>query len=180
MPRPVPANEHPVLSFSFYSRTGMSIELSTEEKEIAADMAPLIKNANLESMKMIKEGILIAINELQLYEDPKGILCLTYKDVMKAIEDGYKDQVAGYEEAEKGTLASGDKDNLEQVHKITTVMWDTAIKKPLPTNNELDEMNRLAGRTPFSYNNNNNNNNNKNGGMYSSRKLKKSRKPKHK
>ena len=41
-------------------------EATPEEKELAKDTVIFIENTNLESMKMIKEGILIAIYELQL------------------------------------------------------------------------------------------------------------------
>ena len=166
------------LLFSFYSRTGMSTGLSTEEEKMAADMAagmaPLIKNTNLESMKMIKEGILIAINELTRHKNLTDIF-LKEKDVINAIDNGFKNQVDVYKGAEEGTLV-GDEKSLEQVHKITEDIWAKAKTTPLPTNDELDAINIQAGRKPFSYNNNNTTI----GGMYSSRKLKKSRKPKHK
>ena len=124
---------------------------------------------------MIKEGILIAINELQLYKDPTGTLCLKEEDVLNAIEKGYTNQVSAYEELRKGTVASGDREDLEQLHKITEDIWAKARATPLPSNESLNN--------GFSYNNNNNNNKNNNntiGGTYSSRKLKKSQKPKHK
>jgi hypothetical protein len=139
---------------------------------MAADMALLIKNTNLESMEMIKKGIFIAIDELQSYEDPTGISYLKKEDVMNAIEKGYRNQVTVYDELRKGTLASGE--NLEQVHEITEDIWAKARATPLPSNESLNN--------GFNYNNNNNantNTNNKIGGTYASKKLKKSRKPKH-
>jgi hypothetical protein len=103
----------------------MNTELSTEDKKMAADMAagmvagmaPLIKTANLESMKMIKEGILIAINGLTRHENLTDTF-LKEKDVMNAIDNGFKNQVDVYKEAEEGTLAE-DEENLELLHTIT-------------------------------------------------------------
>jgi hypothetical protein len=147
-------------------------EATLEEKKLAKDTVIFIENTNLESMKMIKEGILIAINELTLYKDPSGILCLKEEDVLNAIKEGYRKQVAVYDELRKGTLASGDKENLEQLHTITEDIWAKARATPLPSNESLNN--------GFNYNNNaNTNTNNKIGGTYASKKLKKSRKPKH-
>ena len=167
--------------------TELSTELSEENKEFIKDTSVFIENTNLESMKMIKEGILVAINELTLYkEDSKNTLYLEHKDVMKAIEEGFDNQVAVYKNLQKGTFASGDSDNFKKLRTMSEEIWEATAKAratPLPSNKSL--------KNGFSYNNNNNNNNNnnsnnnsnsnnKNGGMYSSRKLKKSRKPKHK
>jgi hypothetical protein len=93
---------------------------------------------------------------------------------MNAIEKGYRNQVTVYDELRKGTLASEDKENLEQVHEITEDIWAKARATPLPSNESLNN--------GFNYNNNNanTNTNNKIGGTYASKKLKKSRKPKHK
>ena len=61
--------------------TELSTELSEENKEFIKDTSVFIENTNLESMKMIKEGILVAINELTLYkEDSKNTLYLEHKD----------------------------------------------------------------------------------------------------
>jgi len=131
-----------------------SPEATLEEKEIAKDTVIFIENTNLESMKMIKEGILIAINELTLYKDPTGILCLTYNEVMNAIEEGYKKQVAAYDELRKGTLASGDRDNLEQVYTITEDIWAKARATPLPASNTNNSSNNSGYNTNNSYNTN--------------------------
>jgi hypothetical protein len=147
-------------------------EATLEEKELAKNTVIFIENTNLKSMMMIKEGILIAINELTLYKDPTGILCLEHKDVMNAIEEGYIKQVAAYDELRKGTLASGDRDNLEQVYTITEDIWAKARATPLPASNTNNSSNNSG------YNANNGNNTNS-GTRLSNSNLKKFRKAPH-
>ena len=147
-------------------------EVTPEEKELAKDTVIFIENTNLESMKMIKEGILVAINELTLYKDPTGTLCLKNEDVMNAIEKGYRNQVAVYDELRKGTLASEDKENLEQLHTITEDIWAKARATPLPASNTNNSSNNSG------YNTNNGNNTNS-GTRLSNSNLKKFRKAPH-
>ena len=149
-----------------------SPEATLKENKIVKDTVIFIENTNLESMKMIKEGILIAINKLKLYEDPTGILYLEEEAVMKAIDKGFTDQVATYEELRKGTLASGDKENLKQVHEMTKDIWANARATPLPASNTNNSSNNSG------YNTNNGNNTNS-GTRLSNSNLKKFRKAPH-
>jgi len=78
----------------------MSTAPITKEENTASikDIAGIIETLNRESMAMIKEGILKKLGETQLYEDPTGTLCFLQKDVGRAIEKGYNDQVAKLDE----------------------------------------------------------------------------------
>ena len=100
-----------------------------------------IENTNRESMMMIKNGILNAIEALKdnnkLYKDSKdpSKLYFLQTDINIAIEEGYTIQVAAYEELRKDTIAGTTKSNTKEIDRIV----DKARTTPLPSNASLNK-----------------------------------------
>ena len=122
----------------------MSTKLSEENKEFIKDTSVFIENTNRESMEMIKEGILRAINGLPQYksENSSGPYYLKEEDVLAAIERGYTEQVKAYEDLRKDTIAGitgdnskDDEEKITKLHTITKDVWARARSTPLPPSN---------------------------------------------
>jgi hypothetical protein len=119
--------------------------IKEEDKTFIKETSAFIENTNRESMKMIKEGILLAINRLQQYQQSEGSsgpYYLKEKDVLDAIELSYNTQVAEYEALRKDTIAgiTGDKSEddgkkIEQLQEITEDVWAKATAEFLPASN---------------------------------------------
>jgi hypothetical protein len=141
----------------------------------AENILVFIENTNRESMMMIKNGILNAIEALKdndkLYKDstdPSKLYFLK-TDINIAIEEGYTIQVAAYEELRKYTIAGTTKSNTKEIDRIV----DKARTTPLPSNaplnnaplnietlhNMTEDIWKRARETPLPVSNSNTNNN---------------------
>jgi sulfur transfer complex TusBCD TusB component (DsrH family) len=149
---------------------------SKDEEDSIKNIPVFIENTNRESMMMIKNGILNAIEELKnnnkLYKDPTGKFYFLQVDIDTAIEKGYTIQVATYEELRKDTIAgiteSNPKESKAKIAEIDTIMKNAKAATPLPSNAPLNivELHKItediwarARATPLPVSNSNTNNN---------------------
>ena len=143
--------------------------IKEEDKTFIKETSVFIENTNRESMEMIKEAILLAINRLQQYQQSEGSsgpYYLKEKDVLEAIEKGYDAQVAEYEALRKVTIAgiTGDKSKddgkkIEQLHKITDEELARATAQFLPASTSTSSSSSSSSSNGNGSNNGYNTNN---------------------